>query len=226
MKKSFLVFFLVCMILSNTSCQNKSNLQYSFYEVPFDSMVSEGFGLSEEEFFEKFPAEGYEEWEQIRTEGDPLYPDYTQYIVPEKINLAGLSCDVSLRFYDNYGLGYLDFFATGEDYTPDTLYSQLMALYNAGNDAFGEIDDSVTEWDLYDTLDGFLEDMEAGGGNAHAVYPDESALRSVAANWTVSDDEASVEAHLEAVFDWPIDESGARWSFWIEDHTPLTEPTE
>ena len=207
------------IILLLTGC-SQSKTEEVFYQTSPLTIFEEGFGLSAEEFFSLFPAEGYQDWEQTRETEHLIYPPYTEYLAPEQIEFAGYPCQIWLRFYDDYGLGNYRLVYntedTGDELDIDSYYQMLTDFYLAVSDLFGNIDEDVS-WRACETAEQLQEYFDNGGGDTKTTGP----MRSVSATWPLSNhlhgDPYSQNVYLSSMIDWPV--TGTIIKFQIDRDT-------
>ena len=108
MKKMMMILVVLCGVLALGGCGKKAAVP--LMDASWEQIIEEGLGLSEKKFWGTFPADNRESWTKKEGEetgkiGSKSSLPYVQYEIPDGGTIAGEESGMTLRFYQDSGLG-------------------------------------------------------------------------------------------------------------------------
>ena len=202
--KKMMLGIVLCGVLILCGCGKKVPTVL-LTEASCGQVVTDGLGLSEKEFFRIFSAEDRENWTKKEGEetgkiGSKSSLPYVQYEIPDGGTIAGEESGLSLRFYQDTGLGTVSWSGSRSGMDGEEMYTAIDGLYRELKEAFGEADDpSWEQWTDADSFGAAMEEKATQNPGPDFIW---TANRWVTAS-RINDDPYDQYVSLTLMFNWP-----------------------
>lgn len=166
----FFSAFLLCFF-SSCSFKEKST------DFNFQTVYNEGFGLSEEEFLQRFEIDENHWTVEAGTTRDFSGKTYdsVRYYAAGIGNLEGVPCEIQIEFTDGFGLTGISYWGTAENISSEEYYNQMMTIYRKTRETFGEPGDpryvqegAVLNWEELGDAETYFANLTPVTGTAYA----------------------------------------------------------
>ena len=186
-----------------SSCSGQSVVP--LMDASWEQIIEDGLGLSEKEFWRAFPADDRENWTKKEGEetgkiGSKSSLPYVQYEIPDGGTIAGEESGMTLRFYQDSGLGAVSWSGSRSRMDGEEMYTAIDGLYRELKEAFGEADDpSWEEWTDAGSFGAAMEEKASQNPGQDFIW---TANRWVTAS-RINDDPYDQYVSLTLMFNWP-----------------------
>ena len=203
MKKMMMILVVLCGVLTLGGCGKKAVVP--LMDASWEQIIEDGLGLSEKKFWGTFPADNRESWTKKEGEetgkiGSKSSLPYVQYEIPDGGTIAGEESGMTLRFYQDSGLGAVSWNGSKSGMDSEEMYTAVSGFYQTLKGALGDADDpSWEEWTDAGSFGAAMEKIAAQNPGQDFIW---TANRWVTAS-RINDDPYDQYVSLTLMFNWP-----------------------